>query len=145
MPASWEWHTFDSLSNKQVYDILRLREAIFQVEQNCAYHDIDGVDLDAEHLLGYKDSELVAYARCYLYDKKIRIGRVVVSKAYRGKGLAREMMNLVIKKLKDSPHEIALSGQSYLQKFYESLDFEAIGETYLEDGIPHIFMVYRDN
>ena len=36
--------------------------------------------------------------------------------------------------------DITISAQVYLQKFYESHGFFKIGESYLEDGIPHIRM-----
>ena len=36
--------------------------------------------------------------------------------------------------------KITISAQLYLQKFYESHGFIAVGESYLEDDIPHIEM-----
>ncbi|NBX19658.1 MAG: GNAT family N-acetyltransferase, partial [Bacteroidia bacterium] len=36
---------------------------------------------------------------------------------------------------------IHISAQRYLIKFYENLGFTAKGDTYLEDGIPHVFMI----
>jgi len=42
-----------------------------------------------------------------------------------------------------SATKIKISAQSYLQRFYESLGFEIITEMYLEDGIPHLRMMYR--
>jgi ElaA protein len=36
---------------------------------------------------------------------------------------------------------IRISAQAYLQPFYASLGFEAVSDTYLEDGIPHVEML----
>ena len=36
-----------------------------------------------------------------------------------------------------------LSAQEHLRKFYESHGFHQVGEGYLEDGIPHIAMIYK--
>jgi len=36
---------------------------------------------------------------------------------------------------------IKLSAQVYLKQFYNNLGFKAVGEEYLEDGIPHIEMI----
>ena len=36
--------------------------------------------------------------------------------------------------------KITISAQLYLQKFYESHGFVVVGESYLEDDIPHIEM-----
>jgi ElaA protein len=35
---------------------------------------------------------------------------------------------------------IELGAQAHLSGFYRSLGFEAVGETYVEDGIPHLHM-----
>lgn len=37
--------------------------------------------------------------------------------------------------------EIKISAQKYLEKFYNNLGFNTLGEPYLEDGIPHIGML----
>ena len=50
-PGSWSWHRFDELSVAELYQILRLRAAIFVVEQECAYLDPDGMDAPARHCL----------------------------------------------------------------------------------------------
>ena len=39
--------------------------------------------------------------------------------------------------------KITISAQTYLKKFYESHEFIQKGNEYLEDGIPHIKMVYN--
>jgi len=37
--------------------------------------------------------------------------------------------------------KLTISAQCYLTKFYGSFGFQAVGESYLEDDIPHIKMV----
>jgi len=37
--------------------------------------------------------------------------------------------------------EVKISAQKYLEEFYNKLGFKTIGDSYLEDGIPHIAMV----
>lgn len=39
------------------------------------------------------------------------------------------------------PVPLKISAQEYLREFYASFGFDPIGETYLEDGIPHIAMI----
>jgi ElaA protein len=36
---------------------------------------------------------------------------------------------------------IKIGAQLYLKRFYESFGFVQTGEPYLEDGIPHIYML----
>ena len=40
--------------------------------------------------------------------------------------------------------EVVLSAQEYLINFYHSLGFKKQGNIYLEDGIPHVKMIYFD-
>lgn len=138
--------TFQELSNLELYQILQLRTEVFVVEQHCVYQDMDGKDTKALHVMGKKDNDIIAYTRIFKpgdYMDHASIGRVVVKKSMREGGYGKEIMLASIKvianKLKESI--IHLSAQTYLQKFYEELGFRAVGETYLEDDIPHILMI----
>ena len=138
--------TFDELSAGELYELLRLRSAVFVVEQQCIYLDLDGKDARALHLLGYEGEKLAAYTRVFApgdYFEEASIGRVAVSPDFRGLGLGREIMqaSLAAVEARFGPVPICLSAQSYLRRFYEELGFRVEGEEYLEDGIPHIMML----
>ena len=66
----WQDLHHSELSVFQLYALLQLRCAVIVVEQNCPYQDIDGDDLtgDNRHILGWKNDELVAYARILKSD-----------------------------------------------------------------------------
>lgn len=118
------------------------------VEQNCVYQDIDGKDSKAVHVLGDLEGEIVAYARLFGrgdYFDEASIGRVVVSPAHRDKKYGHDLMREAVKAIKAQfgETEIAISAQLYLKKFYEGHGFTVAGQTYLEDGIPHIRMGKR--
>ncbi|MFT4033597.1 MAG: GNAT family N-acetyltransferase [Siphonobacter sp.] len=139
---------FNELTLQELYDLLALRTEVFIVEQNCPYQDADGNDTKAWHCLG-KDEQgkLLAYTRLFNVDVSYAgytsIGRVVTSPASRGKGLGRILMEHSIascQKLFGS-HPIKIGAQSYLLDFYESLGFVSTGIEYLEDGIPHTYMI----
>jgi ElaA protein len=138
--------SFEELSKKELYDLLRLRAEVFVVEQDCVYQDVDNKDYKAHHILGYNKQELVAYTRLFApgdYFDKASIGRVVVKKSHRGSKLGHELMKASIKAV-DSVYKtnsIELSAQEYLLEFYKSLGFNPIGDTYLEDGIHHRRMI----
>jgi ElaA protein len=138
--------SFHDLTNQELYQILQLRAEVFVVEQNCVYQDMDGKDFKALHVMGLNKNELVAYTRIFKggdYMDHASIGRVVVGKSGRQGGYGKEIVLASIKAIKDNFKEttIHLSAQSYLQKFYNDLGFTAVGETYLEDDIPHVLMV----
>ena len=60
----------------------------------------------------------------------------------RRSGLGKELMVRSLEALHDAwPGEpIRLSAQQYLERFYAGFGFETVGESYLEDGIPHVAM-----
>jgi ElaA protein len=144
---NWTAKSFEELSNKELYDILALRSEVFIVEQTCAYQDIDGKDLKAIHLFASNENEnIMAYARLlppgisYVYPS---IGRVVTHSLIRRSGIGKLLMQKSIEILfeKFGKQTIKISAQLYLQNFYESFGFTVIGESYLEDDIPHIAMM----
>ncbi len=138
--------TFDELTANELYDLLQLRSEIFVVEQDCVYQDLDGKDQKALHIIGTKDDKIVAYARVFKagdYMAQASIGRVLVKSSERQHSYGRDIMETSIKTVEERFNEtsIALSAQSYLKRFYNSLGFLEKGGEYLEDGIPHVMMV----
>lgn len=140
-------YAFDELDAALLYLVMRRREEVFVVEQECAYLDADGHDARGWHVLGLDDDDLVAYARVLppgtTYVDHPSIGRVLVVASHRGRGLARELMGetLVATDTLFPGVAVKISAQSYLVGFYESIGFAVVGEPYLEDGIPHRAMI----
>lgn len=138
---------FDELSPAELYDLLQLREEVFQLEQHCLYRDIDDKDRQCWHLLLYRDGRLAAYARLVpegvSYEGYCSIGRVVSRTARRREGWGRQIMEATLEKLPllFPGVPVKISAQAYLQRFYESFGFRPASEPYLEDDIPHIAMV----
>ena len=141
------WRDFDALSNRALYAILKLRQDVFVIEQQCFYNDIDGGDPAAQHLLALdgRTGSLGGYLRLSRDDTgERRIGRVVVRHDQRGKGLSQAMLDEALTHIeRDEPTAtIVLSAQSYLLAMYEAAGFTATSAEYLEDGIPHIDMMF---
>lgn len=146
MSLEWKIKRFEELSLTELYELLQLRSEVFIVEQNCAYQDADGKDLKALHLIGESNGKIVAYARLFKagdYFENASIGRVVVAQSHRDKKRGHDLMREAMAGIALHFHttRIRISAQLYLQKFYESHGFVAVGETYLEDDIPHIAML----
>jgi len=139
--------SFNSLNIDELLSILALRSEVFVVEQNCVYQDIDGEDKKALHIIGYLNEEIVAYARIFdkgtIYPKYCSIGRIAISSKERGKKLGHQLVEFSIKQCYKSfnSRAIKISAQAHLEKFYGHHGFYASGESYLEDGIPHIGML----
>ena len=141
---------FEELSNEELHDIFALRSEVFVVEQDCVYQDIDGKDLKSIHVLGIIEGKIVAYARILdqgvSYDNYSSIGRIVVSTHYRNQKLGHQLVDFAIKATQKEYDKatIRISAQAHLEQFYNHHQFEATGEAYLEDGIPHIGMVHQN-
>jgi ElaA protein len=140
---------FDNLSTNELYQILYLRSEVFVVEQNSIYQDIDNKDQKAIHILGYKNQKLIAYARIFKpndYFKLASIGRVVIVKEQRDFKYGYNLMEVAIKAISEYFNEktIVISAQEHLENFYSKLGFKRKGNTYLEDGIPHIKMFKKN-
>ncbi|GLB48183.1 GNAT family N-acetyltransferase [Neptunitalea lumnitzerae] len=140
--------SFEELTIHELYDLLRLRSEVFVVEQDCVYQDIDEKDQKAFHLLGVKEGKVIAYTRIFKpgdYFENASIGRVVVQQNQRTYGYGHDIMKASLTFILNSLHEkkVKISAQEYLKKFYQSHGFTQVGEGYLEDGIPHIGMIYE--
>ncbi len=140
---------FNELTALQLYHIIQLRIEVFVLEQKCPYNDTDNKDLQAHHVFMYDTSNvLVAHARLLppgvSYNYYASIGRVVVKQSARQFGYGKQLMEFAVAQCKqlygDIP--IKISGQLYLEKFYNNLGFVTISEVYMEDDIEHIAMLH---
>ena len=143
-----EWRRFDELTAGELYELLRIRQSIFVVEQACVYPDLDGLDQSAWHLLARMESELIGYLRLTATAGPppiVRIGRVAVSPSRRRCGLGRLLMEkaLTLCRERFPLQALALGAQVPLVPFYESFGFAAISEPYDDFGVAHVEMVLR--
>lgn len=148
MDLNWQTRAFDELGPQLLYAILRLRQEVFVVEQNCAYLDLDGRDEKALHMLCTRNGEPLAYQRCLppgLGYAESSLGRIVVHPDSRGLQLGRELVQRGIDHNLQcwAGNDICISAQAHLQCFYASLGFAGEGDEYMEDDIPHRKMRYK--
>lgn len=142
----WRVHAFDQFDVGQLYAVLAARVAVFVVEQDCPYQDLDGLDELALHLVGWgDDGSVAAYARILppgtRFDQP-SIGRVLTSLPARRGGFGRELMrravDVIVERYPGYP--VRISAQCYLERFYRELGFAVDSAPYEEDGIPHVEM-----
>ncbi|WP_444930514.1 GNAT family N-acetyltransferase [Microbulbifer sp. SSSA002] len=146
----WQWCSFNELTLNQLYEVLRVRQEVFTVEQDCPYQDADGKDQQSWHLICWEGNaqapQVMAYLRVVFPGLKYRepsIGRVLTAEASRGTGLGKELIRRAIEHTcKEYPSAgIRISAQQHLEKFYGEFGFEQVSAPYQEDGIPHIEML----
>ncbi|HEU5037566.1 MAG TPA: GNAT family N-acetyltransferase [Nocardioides sp.] len=134
---------FAALDAETLYAICKVRQAVFVVEQECPYPDLDGRDLEpgTQHVLVLADDVLIGYARVLDDGDTWRIGRVLLIPAARGVGLADPLMRTSLELAKG--RDVVLDAQSPLVDWYRRFGFAVDGPEFLEDGIPHTPMRRR--
>ncbi len=144
---NWVLKKFEELNIEELYKILQMRSEVFVLEQECPYQDCDGKDEKSYHLFLEYNGNILCYLRIIpkgiSYDE-MSIGRVLVSKDRRKKGLSREMMLIAIDFIERKLNEksIRISAQKYLVDFYKNFGFKEVSDVYLEDEIEHVEMLY---
>lgn len=146
-PLSFSYKTFEELDLQELYTILAFRAEVFVVEQNCPYQDLDGQDQQAIHVQISQDGQLIAYARIFSADvlegPNHVLGRILVRENFRKKGMGDALVENVLNYISNhwNAAAIKISAQLHLKDFYGKHGFRTKGESYLEDGIPHIAMI----
>ena len=137
--------SFEELNKAELYQIIQLRIAVFIVEQDCPYPDLDDMDQDAQHLWIEDAGEIVCYLRVNPAGSRFSepsLGRIVTKKSHRNRGLAEMLIKRAIDLVSEKESRaIRISAQCYLEKYYEKFGFIKASEEYLEDDIPHIEML----
>jgi ElaA protein len=132
---------FADLTASDVYDVARLRQDVFVVEQKCAYPDLDGRDPQpgTGHVLMREAGDLLGYARVLDDATTWRIGRVVLTSSTRGRALADGLIGAALGYCRsaDPERDVVLDAQTPLAGWYAGFGFVVDGAEFLEDGIPH--------
>ena len=144
---------FADLDARMFHDLVRLRVEVFVAEQQCAYADLDGHDIEpgtwhvwAAGSNASGDLSVAGYLRLLTERAdRFRIGRVCVAKPHRGAGLAGELVAEGVRLANQaSPSaDVVLDAQAHLVRWYEQRGFVVAGDEFLEDGIPHVPMRLR--
>lgn len=135
---------FEELSLEELYEIIKIRVAVFCLEQNCLYQDLDEKDKNAYHVYIKEDDKIKAYLRVLdrgISFEEISIGRVLTVE--RGTGLGNRILEegIRVAREKMGADKIKIEAQTYAKGYYEKFGFQQISDEFLEDGIPHIQMI----
>ncbi len=139
---NWILKHFSELSNRELYEILRVRVSVFVVEQTCPYQEIDEADFDAYHLfLTDESGHIRAYLRIFEKDADfVRLGRILTTERGTGLGLKLIFEGMRVSEELYGRRRFYVEAQSYAIGFYEKAGFRVVSEEFLEDGIPHVKM-----
>ncbi len=137
---------FTQLTRDELFQIYKLRVAVFIVEQQCAYPEIDDADQAAWHLWLQDGDGIAAYLRVLppgtTFDTA-SIGRVIAVKRRQGLGSRIVAAGIRAAQEQFGAQTITIEAQTYARALYQRAGFVQTSEEFLEDGIPHIRMEWR--
>jgi predicted GNAT family N-acyltransferase len=116
-----------------------LRREVFVWEQKVPEaEENDSYDLTATHFVAIVGGEVVGTLRLIVQDEHVKIGRVAVRLAFRGRGIAKRLIAAAMDHARHAGHErFFLTAQSDKLGFYEALGFVAFGPEFYDGGMPH--------
>lgn len=137
---------FTQLTRDELFQIYKLRVAVFIVEQQCAYPEIDDADQVAWHLWLQDGDGIAAYLRVLppgaTFDTA-SLGRVIAVKRRQGLGSRIVAAGIRAAQEQFGAQTITIEAQTYARSLYERAGFVQTSQEFLEDGIPHIRMEWR--
>ena len=122
-----------------------MRNAVFIVEQNCPYQDIDSRDKIAVHVFAKDENGVIAGCLRVLpplvMSEHAAIGRVIAKERRSGTGTALLKAGISAAKEYFNADTLYVEAQTYARAFYERQGFVSFGDEFAEDGIMHIRML----
>ena len=124
---------------------LALRERVFCGEQGVTLAaDQDGLDPDALHIVAFDGERLIGTCRVVFDGKLARLGRLAVEPDARGRGIGAVVLDEAERRSRtEGAERIRLHAQTRAVSLYERGGFEAVGDEFIEEGIPHVTMEKR--
>jgi predicted GNAT family N-acyltransferase len=121
---------------------LALRHEVFVREQGVPLElELDGRDDEATHIVALRDGEIVGTCRLLREGATVLLGRLVVARAGRRRGVAAQMLAEAERWARGrGARRIVLSAQTYAAGLYLAAGYEVRGTPYLEAGIEHVEM-----
>lgn len=120
-----------------------VRRAVFVVEQRVAEEqEWDGLDAGCRHVVAENGEGHAIGTGRLLPDQ--RIGRMAVLKPWRGQGVGSALLKTLIALAREAGYsQTRLHAQTHALAFYARHGYAAVGDEFMEAGIPHREMVLR--
>jgi predicted GNAT family N-acyltransferase len=126
----------------EVRAALDLRREVFVGEQGVPLHEeLDHHDDTALHLVALHDGHVVATCRLVAAGDMVKLGRMAVTPAERGRGVAARLLAEADAQAAGlGARRIALAAQLAATGLYERAGYRAVGERFVDAGIEHQMM-----
>jgi predicted GNAT family N-acyltransferase len=122
---------------------LRLR--VFSGEQGVPpEHELDGLDPGATHIVALRRGQVVGTCRLRFPRGRCKLERMVVDPSLQRTGVGRKLTAAAEREAaRQGVEEIVLHAQRRIEDFYAACGYAPEGDTFLEEGIPHVRMRKR--
>ena len=129
----------------EVEQALALREQVFCVEQGVALAaDRDGLDDEAIQIVAVEGERVVGTCRVLMDGEIGRLGRMAVDRRARGRGAGGAILAAAERSARDAgARQMWLHVQRYVVDMYAAAGYAVYGETFVDEGIPHVSMEKR--
>ena len=110
--------SFSQLTTDELFEIYRVRVAVFVVEQNCAYQEVDLTDKLSYHLWLESENAIKAYLRVIpagVVRKEVSLGRVIAVERHQGLGTEIVKHGIAFAKEQLGAEEIVIEAQTYVR------------------------------
>jgi ElaA protein len=147
---NWATLTFDQLSARELYLILRARSAVFVVEGARVHLDADGHDEAALHIFAHEDMTrpmpILAYARIRPGDvehQEVWVDKILTCPSRRGDGTAYALFDHVMRVVDASwpRHRVRVFAPPVQRPLYESFGFRSAPEAGVDCSGPLVAFV----
>ncbi|MCT2535681.1 GNAT family N-acetyltransferase [Aquibacillus koreensis] len=130
-------------TDEQQKDAFAVRREVFVEEQNVPPEiEIDELENEAIHFVGYDKEKAIAAGRLRLVDDYGKLERVCVLKPYRGLSFGKQIISEMERVIKEKGYPKAkLNAQTHAEAFYLSLGYKTISDEFMDAGIPHVTMI----
>lgn len=120
-----------------------LRREVFVIEQQIPEaEEFDADDLTATHLVAIAAGNVVGTLRIIWNTEHVKLGRVVVARSWRGKGISKQLLQHAMQLARErGESRFYLTAQHDKLGVYQGLGFAAFGEPFDDgSGILHLAM-----
>ncbi|MFC4403274.1 GNAT family N-acetyltransferase [Gracilibacillus xinjiangensis] len=129
-------------NEQQLQDAYSVRYEVFIHEQSVPEElEIDDLEKEAIHFVGYEGKTPVAASRIRLVDGYGKMERICIVKPSRGKGYGKELLLFMEQIAQEKGMKKSkLNAQTQAEAFYRKLGYETISSEFMDAGIPHVTM-----
>jgi predicted GNAT family N-acyltransferase len=131
-----------ALDEGEVEAAQELRLRVFSGEQGISRDgEIDGLDPASTHIVAVRRGSIVGTCRLRFGEGRCKLERMVVDQSLRRTGVGRDLIEGAEREAqRQGAGEMVLHAQRQVEAFYTECGYAASGETFLEEGIPHVQM-----